>query len=287
MTLLQVFLLFVAGFLSGVVNAIAGGGTFLTFGAMTLGGLPPIVANATSSIIQFPGYITSTLAYAKEIRADRKNAIVLGIISAIGGLAGALLLLSLSNPAFRAMVPWLLIAATAIFAAGPLLKPKARSDEHRIGPLGVASQLATSVYGGFFGAGMGIMMLAVLGLATGGGYHRLNALKNFISIVIAAIAIVVFAAGGVVSCCTRRSWCRAQLLAAIWVCGRHDASRRRSSAPWWWRWVCCWRPIISSRAEADHASDAGPVPEGRAGVPPSAGAPSLPATAQRPRGCRR
>ncbi|RVO34099.1 sulfite exporter TauE/SafE family protein, partial [Sinorhizobium meliloti] len=117
----------------------------------------------------------------------------------IGGLAGALLLLSLSNPAFRAMVPWLLIAATAIFAAGPLLKPKARSDEHRIGPLGVASQLATSVYGGFFGAGMGIMMLAVLGLATGGGYHRLNALKNFISIVIAAIAIVVFAAGGVVS----------------------------------------------------------------------------------------
>ncbi|MDX0662773.1 TSUP family transporter [Sinorhizobium medicae] len=199
MTLFQIFLLFVAGFLSGVVNAIAGGGTFLTFGAMTLAGLPPIVANATSSIIQFPGYITSALAYAKEIRADRKNALLLAVISAVGGLAGALLLLSLSNPAFRQMVPWLLIAATAIFAAGPLLKPKARSDEHRIGPLGVASQLVTSVYGGFFGAGMGIMMLAVLGLATGGGYHRLNALKNFISIIIAAIAIVVFTAGGVVS----------------------------------------------------------------------------------------
>lgn len=114
MTLFQIFLLFVAGFLSGVVNAIAGGGTFLTFGAMTLAGLPPIVANATSSIIQFPGYITSALAYAKEIRADRKNALVLAVISAVGGLAGALLLLSLSNPAFRQMVPWLLIAATAI-----------------------------------------------------------------------------------------------------------------------------------------------------------------------------
>ncbi|MCA1368907.1 sulfite exporter TauE/SafE family protein [Bradyrhizobium sp. BRP14] len=199
MTIVQALLLFVSGFLSGVVNAIAGGGTFLTFGAMTLGGLPPIVANATSSIIQLPGYITSTLAYAKEIRAERRNAIVLGAISAVGGLAGALILLSLSNPSFRQMVPWLLIAATAIFAAGPLLKPKARSDEHRIGPLGVASQMATSVYGGFFGAGMGIMMLAVLGLATGGGYHRLNALKNFVSIVIAAIAILVFAAGGVVS----------------------------------------------------------------------------------------
>lgn len=199
MTIFHVLLLFVAGFLSGVVNAIAGGGTFLTFGAMTLGGLPPIVANATSSIIQLPGYITSALAYAKEIRADARNAVVLGIISAIGGLAGALILLSLSNPSFRAMVPWLLIAATAIFAAGPLLKPKARSDEHSIGPLGAAGQLATSIYGGFFGAGMGIMMLAVLGLATGGGYHRLNALKNFISIVIATIAIFVFAAGGVVS----------------------------------------------------------------------------------------
>ena len=199
MTIVQALLLFAAGFLSGVVNAIAGGGTFLTFGAMTLGGVPPIVANATSSIVQFPGYVTSALAYSKEIRADRRNAVLLGVISAIGGLAGALLLLSLSNPSFRAMVPWLLIAATAIFAAGPVLKPKARSDEHGIGPLGIASQVATSVYGGFFGAGMGIMMLAVLGLATGGGYHRLNALKNFVSIVIAAIAILVFAAGGVVS----------------------------------------------------------------------------------------
>lgn len=195
----EILLLFVAGLLSGMVNAIAGGGTFLTFGAMTLGGLPPIVANATSSIIQLPGYITSTLAYAKEIRADRRQAIKLGIISAIGGLAGAVLLISLSNASFRALVPWLLIAATAIFAAGPLLKPKARIDEHAISPAGIVSQFATSIYGGFFGAGMGIMMLAVLGLATGGGYHRLNALKNFISIVIAAIAIVVFAAGGVVS----------------------------------------------------------------------------------------
>ena len=198
MTVFDAIFLFVAGFLSGVVNAIAGGGTFLTFGAMTLTGLPPIVANATSSITQFPGYVTSTLAYAKEIRADWKEAALLGGLSLVGGLAGALLLLSLSNPSFRALVPWLLLAATAIFAAGPYLKPKTLSPEKPISPLGLAGQFVTSIYGGFFGAGMGIMTLAVLGLTKGGDYHRLNALKNFVAVVIAAMAVVVFASGGVI-----------------------------------------------------------------------------------------
>ena len=199
MSIADAVFLFVAGFLSGVVNAIAGGGTFLTFGAMTLTGLPPIVANATSSITQFPGYVTSALAYAKEIRADLREALILGGLSMLGGLGGALLLLSLSNPSFRALVPWLLLAATMIFAAGPYLKPKTLSAEKPISPLGLAGQFVTSIYGGFFGAGMGIMTLAVLGLTKGGDYHRLNALKNFVAVVIAAVAIVVFASGDVVA----------------------------------------------------------------------------------------
>mgnify|MGYP001571317896 CR=1 FL=1 len=90
MSISTAILLFAAGFLSSAVNAVAGGGTFLTFGAMTLAGLPPIVANATSSIVQFPGYVTSALAYRKEIWADRREAAVLGVLSLIGGLAGAL-----------------------------------------------------------------------------------------------------------------------------------------------------------------------------------------------------
>lgn len=198
MSIADAALLFLAGFMSGVVNAIAGGGTFLTFGAMTLTGLPPIMANATSSITQFPGYVTSALAYWKEIRADWKEAMVVGALSLVGGLAGALLLLSMSNPGFRALVPWLLLAATAIFAAGPLLRPKHLHAEKPIGPLGLVGQFATSIYGGFFGAGMGIMTLAVLGLSKGGDYHRLNALKNFLAMVIAGIAIAVFASGDVV-----------------------------------------------------------------------------------------
>lgn len=191
--------LFAAGFLSAVVNAIAGGGTFLTFGAMTLAGVPPVVANATSSVTQVPGYLTSALAYRNEIRKDLREALIIGGLSVIGGLAGALILLSLSNPQFRAIVPWLLLAATLIFAAGPWLKPKSLSPDHPIKPVGMLAQFAVSIYGGFFGAGMGIMMLAVLGLSKGGDYHRLNAMKNFVSLLIAAVAIAVFVTGGVVA----------------------------------------------------------------------------------------
>ena len=200
MSLLLAILLFIAGFVSGAVNAVAGGGTFITFGALSLAGIPPISANATSSIAQFPGYVSSTLAYWKDIQVMWRGALVFCIVSAAGALAGALILLSLDNPSFRAMVPWLLIAATALFAAGPWLKPKPRPDSAPSSPLaGRIVQFLTSIYGGFFGAGMGIMMLATLGLTERGDYHHLNALKNMLSIVIAAVAIIVFVSGGVVA----------------------------------------------------------------------------------------
>jgi uncharacterized membrane protein YfcA len=201
MPILDALLLFLAGFLSGVVNAVAGGGTFVTFGAMSLVGLPPIVANATSSVTQFPGYITSTLAYWSDIKSFWRGALVLCAISAIGALGGSLILLSLDNPSFRALVPWLLLAATALFAAGPWLKPQAGPDHKaQVGSLtGSLAQFATSIYGGFFGAGMGVMMLATLGLTQAGDYHRLNALKNMLAVVIAAVAIIVFVSGGVVA----------------------------------------------------------------------------------------
>ncbi|MDX8514920.1 sulfite exporter TauE/SafE family protein [Mesorhizobium captivum] len=201
MSVFDAVLLFVAGFVSGAANAVAGGGTFVTFGAMTLVGLPPIMANATSSVTQLPGYITSTLAYWADIRHFWRGALLLCLISAGGALAGSLILLALTNPSFRALVPWLLIAATALFAAGPWLKPTA-GPEHQasVGSLaGSLVQFATSIYGGFFGAGMGVMMLATLGLTQAGDYHRLNALKNMLSIVIAVVAILVFVSGGVVA----------------------------------------------------------------------------------------
>lgn len=201
MTLLDVTILFLAGFVSGAVNAVAGGGTFITFGAMSLLGVPPVAANATSSVTQFPGYVTSTLAYWADIKHFWRTAVLLCVISALGALAGALILLSLSNPSFRAMVPWLLIAATALFAAGPWLKPRPQAGKDVLfpGPIGWLLQFVTAIYGGFFGAGMGVMMLASLGVTQAGDYHRLNAMKNLLATVIAAIAIVIFVGGGVVS----------------------------------------------------------------------------------------
>jgi uncharacterized protein len=199
MSLFDIVLLFSAGVLSSVVNAIAGGGTFLTFGAMTLAGVPPIMANATSSVTQFPGYVTSALAYRTEIREAGREVWVLLGLSLVGSLAGALILVSMSNPSFRSLVPWLLLGATIIFAAGPYLRPKSLHAEQPISRLGMVGQFITSVYGGFFGAGMGIMMLAVLGLTKGGDYHKLNALKNVIAVVIAFVAILVFSTGGVVA----------------------------------------------------------------------------------------
>ena len=202
MLLANILLLALSGFLAGMVNAIAGGGTFLTFGALTLVGIPPISANATSSITQFPGYVTSTLAYWHDIKKMWRSAALLGVMSALGSGVGALILLALSNPSFRAMVPWLLLAATALFAAGPWLKPKGHAmaeQDEKASALALVLQFLTSIYGGFFGAGMGVMMLATLGLTQRGDYHRLNALKNMFAAVIAAVAIVVFVGGGVVA----------------------------------------------------------------------------------------
>jgi uncharacterized membrane protein YfcA len=201
MSLVDAIVLFLAGYLSGIVNAMAGGGTFITFGAMSLLGTPPILANATSSVTQFPGYITSTLAYWSDIKLFWRGALLLCAISAVGALVGSLILLALDSASFKVLVPWLLLAATALFAVGPWLKPKPKTaSEPKVGSLaGSTAQFFTAIYGGFFGAGMGVMMLATLGLTESGDYHRINALKNMLAMVIASLAIVVFVIGGVVA----------------------------------------------------------------------------------------
>ncbi len=202
MSILTICLLFLAGFAAAAINAVAGGGTFISFGALSLIGVPPISANATSSIVQLPGYFTSTLPYLKDIRRMWWGIAVLAAVSIVGSTLGALLLLWLNNEQFSAAVPWLLLGATALFAAGPWLKPKPReaaATTEKRGLAAPAMQFVTAIYGGFFGAGMGIMMLATLGLTDAGDYHRLNAIKNVLANVIAVVAIIVFVSGGVVN----------------------------------------------------------------------------------------
>lgn len=197
----MVLLVFLAGFASGVVNAIAGGGTFITFGTLMMAGMPAITANATSAIAQLPGYLASSLSYRREILGNWRTALGLLAVSFVGGIIGGALLLAMNNKSFSALVPWLLLFATVLFVAGPYL-PRSQSPAAEVGPGKRAArgllQLVTAIYGGFFGAGMGIMMLATLGLTEGSDYHRLNALKNLLSISIALMAVVVFIGGGVI-----------------------------------------------------------------------------------------
>lgn len=201
MTILEIGLLVAAGLVAGAINAVAGGGTFIAFGALTLLGLPPITANATSSIAQFPGYLASAIAYRAELRSLWGILVPLVVVSAVGALVGALVLLLLDNDQFGALVPWLLVAATALFAGGPRLTRAMRARAIRVPrPVGLLVQFAVAIYGGFFGGGMGIMMLASLGLTEGTeDFHRLNAMKTLLSVVTAAVTLAVFSGGGAVS----------------------------------------------------------------------------------------
>lgn len=203
MKVLDIILLASAGFVAGAINAVAGGGTFFTFAALLAVGLPPIVANATSAVAVLPGSVASSFAYLAEVKRYARRFLRLGVVSAFGGVAGALLLLQLTNTAFSRLVPYLLLGATLLFAASPLLakrsSPQAREHSRRGYLMGLGLQFVISVYGGFFGAGMGIVMLASLALIEGGDFHTLNAAKNVLAVSIQTVAIVLFIVSGVVS----------------------------------------------------------------------------------------
>jgi uncharacterized membrane protein YfcA len=212
----EILILSVAGFIAGTLNAIAGGGTFFSFGALLAVGLPPITANATSAVAMVPGYVASAIAYRGELAAVRRNAVALAIVSAVGSLIGAVVLITLDNATFAAFVPWLLLAATVVFALGPSLSrllPSRSHDDGRHRVVATAIQFVMSIYGGFFGAGMGILMLASLGLTEGQNFHRINALKHILSIVIQTAAIIVFIRGDVIS------WTEALVLIVAVVVG--------------------------------------------------------------------
>ena len=205
MSAADILLIGVAAFFAGAMNAVAGGGTFFSFPALLAIGVPPVVANASNAVALWPASLSSAWAYRDVLRQFRPALPALTWVAFAGGLAGGLLLLAAQDRLFSRLIPWLLGLATLLFAlSGPLSRGLSRrsggtapAPGNSIG--GLIFQAAVSIYGGFFGAGMGIMMLASLSIATGGDYHRLNAIKNALSIIIALIAIVVFTAGGAIS----------------------------------------------------------------------------------------
>ncbi|GGE89570.1 sulfite exporter TauE/SafE family protein [Stappia taiwanensis] len=191
-----------AGFLAGCLNALAGGGTFLTFPALVWFGLPPVMANATATVAALPGYIGAAHAFRASLRAEGALGLrAYLLVAALGGVIGALLLLVTPSSVFSGIVPWMLLLATVLFAAGPRLVVILRRGD-RPGPgraVTLMAMLAVCIYGGYFNGGLGILLLAAFGLV---GFHDLNGmngLKNLLSAILSLLSVMTFAIGGIVS----------------------------------------------------------------------------------------
>ncbi|HYN38397.1 MAG TPA: sulfite exporter TauE/SafE family protein [Rhodospirillales bacterium] len=200
----SVALLVGAGFLGGAINAIAGGATFFTFPAMMAAGLGPVAANASNTVALAPSSFVAFLAMRRHIGGARHLLLSFLIVGVLGGAFGAWLVLWLGDARFRACIPWLLLVATVLFAAGPwLVRMMKKADIHHerrsVRVLGHIFQGLIGIYGGFFGAGMGMVTLAGLTLLGLTDIRAMNALKNLFTALTNAIAIVVFAAAGAVS----------------------------------------------------------------------------------------
>lgn len=191
-------ILAVAAFCAGVLNTVAGGGTFLTFPALVYTGVPVVVANATSAVAVFPGYLGGAAGFRSELAAyDRRRLLRIAAATAVGGLIGSLLLLVSSNEAFSVVVPFLLLAATLAFAFGDRMQ--AWAQRRRAGkPEGWAGTVLVSVYGGYFNGGLGIVLLALFSLWGMRDLNVMNGLKNGLSFILSAISVATFAAAGIV-----------------------------------------------------------------------------------------
>lgn len=197
----QILILLTAAFLGGILNAVAGGGSFLTLPALIFAGAPAVAANATGTVALLPGYIASAWGFRKQLpNATPITLPKLTAISLLGGTSGALLLLVTTNETFQKLVPWLLLFATAIFAFGPrLIKPTTQNTPKLAPtPIYILGILIVSIYGGYFNGGLGIMLLALLALLGHQNLLAMNALKNLLSAALTLIAVTVYAAGNVV-----------------------------------------------------------------------------------------
>jgi len=195
-----VALLAAAGFIAGGVNAVAGGGSLVSFPALLAVGYPSVAANVTNAVAVLPGYVGGSLAYRRELQGQGRRAFALGATSVVGAIVGAWLLITTPARVFERVVPFLILLSCVLLAAEPAisrrLAPSSRErDAH--GSLGLhAGQLVASVYGGYFSAGLGILLLAVLGLGLREDLHRLNALKGLLSLIVGVASVTYFALFG-------------------------------------------------------------------------------------------
>lgn len=186
-----------AALASGTVNALAGGGSLISFPALVAIGVPAVPANVTNTVALVPGYLSGSWAQRDDLRPQLADARLLSAVAGAGGLAGSILLVSIPGGAFRAAVPYLILLSCALLAFGDRLRPvDAQHAGKRHPVLLLGSIFLGAVYGGFFGAGLGIMLLALLGLFSTESLTKLNALKQALSFVINSVAAVFFLFSG-------------------------------------------------------------------------------------------
>jgi uncharacterized membrane protein YfcA len=199
MSLVHSAILIAGAFAAGAINSIAGGGTLITFPLLIWLGLDPKVANATSTVALWPGLFGGLFGFRKELENSSKLLWRLGLTSVIGGAVGAWLLIWTPSPLFAQLVPFLILFATILFMAQGSINRRLRLQPLVAEPktswwLGaIIFQFFSSIYGGYFGAGNGILMLAAMGLLGLHDIHRANGIKNFLGICINSIAVLSFA----------------------------------------------------------------------------------------------
>jgi uncharacterized membrane protein YfcA len=205
MSLWQGVVVFASAFLGGMMNSVAGGGTLVTFPALVWIGVDPIQANVTSTVSLWPGSLGAMYGFRRELGDSRRWMALLAPVSVAGGLVGAFLLLRTPSRVFGSIVPYLILFATILFALQePItrkLRPAREVDSRRAVDKSwwiwaMLFQFAVAVYGGYFGAGIGILMLAALGLLGLTDIHQMNGLKNFFAVCINLVAAIYFVARG-------------------------------------------------------------------------------------------
>lgn len=226
----SVILLLTAAFIAGVLNAIAGGGSFLTLPALVFTGMPPVIANATGTVALLPGYVSGALGFREDMEALPGLSLRrLTVLSLIGGAIGAAMLLVTDDRTFSRIVPWLLLLATILFAVGPMLLRKLKDGNAGQASVGKSSlgMLAVSIYGGYFNGGLGILLLALFGLLGQTRLNAMNGMKNVASALLTAIAVAIYAWGGVVA------WPQALVMMIAATAGGYFGARlaRRIPAP--------------------------------------------------------
>ena len=233
MEALETIALVAAGTGAGAINAVAGGGSLVSFPVLLAVGYSPVTANVTNQVALVPGYLGGSVGYRAELAGQRARARALGVAAALGAAVGTAILLVAPAGSFRAIVPYLVLASCALLAFQPALIRAA--GRHRTVHPGLplhAATFAASVYGGYFGGALGIVLLAILGALLDDDLHRLNALKGLLSLVGGIAAATGYAIFGPVA------WGAAALVAGgALLGGRAGAGLARRMHPDLLRWA--------------------------------------------------